>query len=212
MQAVIALLGGTVAAGAHVTKAGTRVAANASPEPFSNWILSFLGDGFVIGLAVITLKYPLVALAVSVAILIVIVLDPRTIWKWLKRRPNRSRQSRADRSLTDESALGRRPRKRSRISAGISTALNVPSGCSLTHTAVTVPCAITVSPRIMVWAHWMVRLVTFAISVRTSNSSSTRKRFLKSQCAEIRGHWCSRPSAAMRMPALRQIACSASSM
>ena len=83
MQAVIALLGGTVAAGAHVTKAGTRVAANASPEPFSNWILSFLGDGFVIGLAVITLKYPLIALAVSVAILILIVVIMRTIWNWL---------------------------------------------------------------------------------------------------------------------------------
>ena len=84
MQGVIALLGGTIAASAHVTKAGTRVAANASPEPFSNWILSFLGDGFVIGLAVITLKYPLIALAVSVTILILIVLILRKIWKWLR--------------------------------------------------------------------------------------------------------------------------------
>lgn len=85
MQAVIALLGGTVAAGAHVTKAGTRVAANASPEPFSNWILSFLGDGFVIGLAVITLNYPLVALGISVTILVLIVLIVRKIWIWLRR-------------------------------------------------------------------------------------------------------------------------------
>ncbi|MGH9219632.1 MAG: DUF4126 domain-containing protein [Vicinamibacterales bacterium] len=87
MRAVIALLGGTVAAGAHVTKAGTRVAANASPEPFSNWILSFIGDGVVIGLTVITLKYPLVALAVSVAILILIALVIRSIWKWLRSSP-----------------------------------------------------------------------------------------------------------------------------
>ena len=87
MQAVVALLGGTVAASAHVTKAGTRVAANASPEPFSNWILSFLGDGFVIGLAVIALKFPLIALAVSVTILVLIVLIIRKIWKWLRSGP-----------------------------------------------------------------------------------------------------------------------------
>ena len=84
MQGVVALLGGTIAASAHVTKAGTRVAANASPEPFSNWILSFLGDGFVIGLAVIALKYPLIALGVSVTILILIVLILRTFWRWLR--------------------------------------------------------------------------------------------------------------------------------
>jgi hypothetical protein len=84
MQAVMALLGGTVAASAHVTKASTRVAANASPEPFSNWVLSFLGDGFVIGLAFITLQYPLIALGVSVTILALIALIIRKIWKWLR--------------------------------------------------------------------------------------------------------------------------------
>ncbi len=38
---LIALLGGTVAASTHATKAGTRAVANTSPEPISNWILSF---------------------------------------------------------------------------------------------------------------------------------------------------------------------------
>jgi uncharacterized protein DUF4126 len=87
MQGAIALLGGVVAAGSHVTKASTRVAANASPEPFSNWILSFLGDGFVLGITMLTLQYPLVALAVSVTILILIVLIIRSIWKWLRATP-----------------------------------------------------------------------------------------------------------------------------
>ena len=85
MQGAIALLGGMVAASSHVTKASTRVAANTSPEPFSNWILSFLGDGFVIGMTMIALNYPLIALAVSVTILILIVLIVRAIWKWLRR-------------------------------------------------------------------------------------------------------------------------------
>lgn len=83
---LIALLGGTVAAGSHATKAGTRVAANASPEPFSNWFLSLAEDVFVIGLSAIALKYPLLALGVSVAIVILIVLTARTLWKWLRRK------------------------------------------------------------------------------------------------------------------------------
>jgi len=34
------LLGGTIAAGAHFTKAGSRALINLSPEPFSNWAAS----------------------------------------------------------------------------------------------------------------------------------------------------------------------------
>jgi hypothetical protein len=60
----VGLLGGALAAGTHFTKAGTRVVANASPEPFSNWILSLLEDGFVIGMGFLALKYPRVAGAV----------------------------------------------------------------------------------------------------------------------------------------------------
>jgi hypothetical protein len=86
MTAGIALLGGVVSAGSHATKAGTRVVANTSPEPFSNWFLSFLGDAFVIGISFITLQYPLIALGVSVAILLLMVLIARSIWKWFRRR------------------------------------------------------------------------------------------------------------------------------
>ena len=87
MQGLIALLGGAVAAGSHVTKAGTRVAANTSPEPFSNWFLSLAEDVFVIGLSLITLKFPLLALGISVAILLVMILVARRIWKWLRSSP-----------------------------------------------------------------------------------------------------------------------------
>ena len=86
MQGGMALLGGIVAASSHVTKAGTRVAANTTPEPFSNWFLSLAEDAFVIGMSVITLKYPLVALAVSAAILVVIAMGVRSLWKWFTRR------------------------------------------------------------------------------------------------------------------------------
>jgi hypothetical protein len=84
LQALIALLGGTVAAGSHVTKAGTRVAANTSPEPFSNWFLSLAEDVFVIGLSAITLKFPLLALGVSVVVLLMMVVVAVKLWKWLR--------------------------------------------------------------------------------------------------------------------------------
>ena len=72
MQGLVALLGGTLAAGSHFTKAGTRAAANASPEPFSNWILSVGEDVFVVGLGMLALKYPIAA-AVVVTICVVVI-------------------------------------------------------------------------------------------------------------------------------------------
>jgi len=65
VEALIAILGGTVAAGSHLTKTSTRAAANASPEPFSNWILSIGEDIFVVGLGFLALKYPIAALVVA---------------------------------------------------------------------------------------------------------------------------------------------------
>lgn len=86
VEGLVALLGGAVAAGSHATKAGTRVAANASPEPFSNWILSLLEDVFVVGLGLITLKFPLLALGISASILLVMLLAARWVWKWMRRK------------------------------------------------------------------------------------------------------------------------------
>ena len=73
-EGLVALLGGTLAAGSHFTKAGTRAVANASPEPFSNWFLSVAEDVFVIGLGFVALKYPaLAALVVAVAVVLMAV-------------------------------------------------------------------------------------------------------------------------------------------
>ena len=66
MKTLVGLLGGTLAAGTHFTKAGTRAAANTSPEPFSNWILSLSEDVFVVSLGFVALKYPLVAALVVI--------------------------------------------------------------------------------------------------------------------------------------------------
>jgi len=89
VEALVAILGGTVAAGSHLTKASARVAANASPEPFTNWTLSLVEDIFVVGLGMLALKYPLAAFAIALLILVTIVLMIRWIVGKLRewRRP-----------------------------------------------------------------------------------------------------------------------------
>lgn len=69
-----AIVGGTLAAGSHFTKAGTRAVINTSPEPFSNWVASFGEDLLAGGLVYLALVYPFVALAV------VAVLTGFSIW------------------------------------------------------------------------------------------------------------------------------------
>lgn len=72
--AVIAgLLGGTLAAGTHVAKTGTRALINTSPEPFSNIAASFAEDVSVIGGLALAIAHPitfLCLLAVFVGLLI----------------------------------------------------------------------------------------------------------------------------------------------
>lgn len=86
MEGLIALLGGAVAAGTHATKAGTRAAVNTSPEPFSNWALSFGEDLFVIGLGWLALQYPVAALVVVTIGVILIVVFLAAIVRWARRR------------------------------------------------------------------------------------------------------------------------------
>ncbi|CAN5816637.1 DUF4126 domain-containing protein [soil metagenome] len=85
-QTLVGLLGGTLAAGSHLTKAGTRAAANTSPEPFSNWFLSLGEDVFVVGLGVLALKYPVVAALVVIGSVILIAVFAAWIVRGIRRR------------------------------------------------------------------------------------------------------------------------------
>jgi hypothetical protein len=73
-----ALLAGSVALTSHGAKASTRAAANASPEPVSNWTLSLLEDGLAVFLAWMAAEHPLLTAAVVVALVVVAVF---LIWK-----------------------------------------------------------------------------------------------------------------------------------
>jgi Domain of unknown function (DUF4126) len=78
------LLGGTLAAGSHATKAGSRMLINTSPEPFSNWAASIGEDVAVIGGLWMALHYPwLFLLGLAVFIALMIWLLPK-IWRGIK--------------------------------------------------------------------------------------------------------------------------------
>lgn len=103
-EVMTALLGGTLAAGSHFSKAGTRAIANTSPEPFSNWFLSLAEDAFVVGLGVLALKYPVAAAAVVVAGVIVIVIFATVLIRAIRRRWTHKRPN--DQPLTPNGNLG----------------------------------------------------------------------------------------------------------
>jgi hypothetical protein len=63
------LIGGTITAGTHFTKAATRATVNASPEPFSNWGLSFSEDALVIGGTWLAFNHPVAFIAALVIFL-----------------------------------------------------------------------------------------------------------------------------------------------
>lgn len=86
VQGLVALLGGSLAASTHLTKAGTRAVANASPEPFTNWILSLSEDVFVVGLGFLALKYPAAAALVVMISVVMIVIFAAWIVRALRRR------------------------------------------------------------------------------------------------------------------------------
>ena len=92
LTTVVALVGGSVAMTSHLAKAGTRAAANTSPEPFSNWILSLGEDVLAIGISYGALRHPMAALAIALALLTVIAACSVVLFRALARRLARPRK------------------------------------------------------------------------------------------------------------------------
>jgi hypothetical protein len=80
-----ALLGGTLAAGVHFTKAGTRAAINTSPEPFSNWTASLAEDAMVPAGLWLAVAHPAVFFVLLAVFLVAAVLLARILWRGLRR-------------------------------------------------------------------------------------------------------------------------------
>ena len=80
VQVAALLLGGGVALSAHGAKAATRLAVNASPEPFSNVAVSTVEDGLALGALGLAIVAPVVLIVLVVAaVLASVVLLPRIV-------------------------------------------------------------------------------------------------------------------------------------
>jgi hypothetical protein len=94
LTVVAGLLGGTITAGTHFTKAGGRALINTSPEPFSNWTASFTEDVAVLGGTWLALVFPVVFLVLLAALIVLMIwLTPkiwrgvRQVWRTLRPKP-----------------------------------------------------------------------------------------------------------------------------
>ena len=79
-----AIVGGTLAAGSHATKAGGRAVINTSPEPFSNWSASF-GEELAVGTVLwLAFAHPVAALVVLAALVALMLWLLPKVWRALR--------------------------------------------------------------------------------------------------------------------------------
>jgi hypothetical protein len=92
------LIGGSTALASHTVKAGTRMAVNTSPEPFSNIVLSLAEDLGVGGVVSLAMFHPQAAALVAAVLLAgglaVLVLLVSRIRRFLRRRAQRREERR----------------------------------------------------------------------------------------------------------------------
>lgn len=81
----VAILGGGLAAGAHATKAGSRVLINTSPEPVTNWTASVAEDVAVIGGLWAALNYPIAFIAILIVFIALMIWVLPKLWAGIKK-------------------------------------------------------------------------------------------------------------------------------
>lgn len=84
VQTAAALLGGSIAAGSHVAKAGSRAFINTSPEPVSNVAASFGEEAMLGGGLWLAIAHPLAFLAALSVFMLASVWLARKLWHWLR--------------------------------------------------------------------------------------------------------------------------------
>ncbi|HKK14034.1 MAG TPA: DUF4126 domain-containing protein [Gammaproteobacteria bacterium] len=122
-QLAAGIVGGTLAAGTHATKAGSRMLINTSPEPFSNWVASIGEDVMVIAGLWTALHHPVLFLVLlGLFIVLMAWLLPR-LWRLLRRAGRMlrgwlggNRGNRAPRETVNSTAAESPPEKRDKES------------------------------------------------------------------------------------------------
>jgi hypothetical protein len=83
MTLAAAILGGSLAAGSHLAKAGSRALINTSPEPFSNWSASF-GEELAVGTVLwLAFTHPIAALIVLLVIVALMIWLIPKLWRFI---------------------------------------------------------------------------------------------------------------------------------
>lgn len=80
-----ALLAGGVALTSHGTKASTRAAANTSPEPFSNWLLSLGEDALAVWLTWMATVHPTATIIIVSLLLVLAAFLLFYLFRFLRR-------------------------------------------------------------------------------------------------------------------------------
>ncbi len=80
-----AIVGGSLAAATHATKAGTRVLINTSPEPFTNWGASISEDLVVFAGLWTALNHPLLFSVLLVVFILFMIWVLPKLWRGIKR-------------------------------------------------------------------------------------------------------------------------------
>jgi hypothetical protein len=85
LELMALLAGGSIALAAHGTKATARLAINASPEPFSNWLASVGEDVTVFGSLWLMFNHPIIMLVLVLTFLALVAWLMPKIYRFAKR-------------------------------------------------------------------------------------------------------------------------------
>jgi len=80
-----AIAGGTLTAGTHATKAGTRVLINTSPEPVSNWFASLGEDVAVVAGLWTALYHPVVFIVLLALFILFMIWALPRLWRGIRK-------------------------------------------------------------------------------------------------------------------------------
>jgi hypothetical protein len=96
-----AAIGGSTALMSHLVKAGTRMAVNTSPEPFSNIVMSIVEDLGVAGIITFAIFHPVAAAVIAGSLLllgiVIVAFLASRIRRFLRRRKQRREERREER-------------------------------------------------------------------------------------------------------------------
>ncbi|HWF47413.1 MAG TPA: DUF4126 domain-containing protein [Bryobacteraceae bacterium] len=90
VRLIALLVGGGIALSSHTAKTATRLAANTSPEPFSNIALSLMGDALAVGGTLLMSIHPAVLIGIVLVATILSIVLVRWMWGSLRRVFRRS--------------------------------------------------------------------------------------------------------------------------